>query len=55
MVNVYDEAAPRGATHLRAAYITAGDTLAVIHMEKPKTQSAVPFHQTVLLQAQLLG
>ncbi|SNT42245.1 hypothetical protein [Actinacidiphila glaucinigra] len=55
MVSPYNEAAPRGATHLRAAYITAGDTLAVVHMEKRGTQSAVPFHQTVLLQAQLLG
>ncbi|WP_018559643.1 MULTISPECIES: hypothetical protein [unclassified Streptomyces] len=55
MVSPYNEAAPRGATHLRAAYITAGDTLAVVHMEKAGTQPAVPFHQTVLLQAQLLG
>jgi hypothetical protein len=55
MVSPYNETAPRGATHLRAAYISSGDTLAVVHMEKPGTQSDVPFHQTVLLQAQLLG
>ncbi|MDX3235735.1 hypothetical protein PV392_08550 [Streptomyces sp. ME03-5709C] len=54
-VSAFDEAAPRGAVHLRAAYITSGDTLAVIHMERPKSQPVVPFDQAVLLQAQLLG
>ncbi|MGW1494820.1 hypothetical protein [Streptomyces sp. NPDC002402] len=53
--NVYDEAAPRGPLHVRHAYITAGDTVALIVQSKKGTASAVPFHQTVVLQNQLLG
>ncbi|MET7616913.1 hypothetical protein [Streptomyces sp. NPDC005408] len=52
---VYDEAAPRGAVHVRHAYITAGDTIALIVQSKKGTAAAVPFHQTVVLQNQLLG
>ncbi|WP_455360625.1 hypothetical protein [Streptomyces sp. SYSU K21746] len=53
--DVYDEAAPLGPLHVRHAYITAGDTLAlIVHSNKGKA-NAVPFHQTVVLQNQLLG
>ncbi|MFF3399195.1 hypothetical protein ACFYW6_11810 [Streptomyces sp. NPDC002659] len=53
--NVYDEAAPRGPLHVRHAYITAGDTIALIVQSRKGTAPAVPFHQTVVLQNQLLG
>lgn len=52
---VYDEAAPRGPLHVRHAYITAGDTIALIVQSRKGTAAAVPFHQTVVLQNQLLG
>ncbi|MGI5403960.1 hypothetical protein ACQEVG_31810 [Streptomyces sp. CA-135486] len=52
---LYDEAAPRGPLHVRHAYITAGDTIALIIQSKKGTAAAVPFHQTVVLQNQLLG
>ncbi|WP_455350990.1 hypothetical protein [Streptomyces sp. SYSU K217416] len=52
---VYDEAPPYGAAHVRHAYVMAGDTLAlIVHSNKGKA-NAVPFHQTVVLQNQLLG
>ncbi|WP_309239309.1 hypothetical protein [Streptomyces lunaelactis] len=52
---VYDEAAPRGPVHVRHAYITAGDTIALIIQSKKGKAPAVPFHQAVVLQNQLLG
>ncbi|MFD7613449.1 hypothetical protein [Streptomyces sp. NPDC059828] len=52
---VYDEAAPRGPVHVRHAYIAAGDTVALIIQERKGKAHAVPFHQTVVLQSQLLG
>ncbi|MFD5429845.1 hypothetical protein [Streptomyces sp. NPDC127084] len=52
---VFKEKAPAGALDVRHGHILAGDTLAlVIHERKGKT-AAVPFHQTLVLQNQLLG
>ncbi|MEU1620632.1 hypothetical protein ABZ479_25435 [Streptomyces sp. NPDC005722] len=53
--SLFDEDTPRGAEHVRYGYVQAGDVLAVVVLSKAGTQPAVPFHQTVLLQAQLLG
>ncbi|MFB7286466.1 hypothetical protein [Actinacidiphila glaucinigra] len=53
--SLFDEDKPRGAEHVRYGYVQAGDVLAVVVLSKAGTQPAVPFHQTVLLQAQLLG
>lgn len=52
---VYDEAAPRGPVHVRHAYISAGDTLALVVQSRKGSAPRVPFHQTVILQNQLLG
>ncbi|MFE9170651.1 hypothetical protein ACFYNZ_14185 [Streptomyces kebangsaanensis] len=52
---VYAEAKPYGAEQVRQAYLTAGDTLAVIIQSRKGTAAAVPFHQTVALQGQLLA
>ncbi|MFD3740666.1 hypothetical protein [Streptomyces sp. NPDC058629] len=51
------EKAPHGAAHTRQAYSGAGDTLALIVHERPgkKEAARIPFHQTVILQNQLLG
>ncbi|KIF68725.1 hypothetical protein HY68_08940 [Streptomyces sp. AcH 505] len=54
-VSVFTELKPYGATHVRQAYVLAGDTLALVIEEKKGTAPAVPFHQTLLLQSQLLG
>ncbi|WP_431962138.1 hypothetical protein [Actinacidiphila sp. bgisy160] len=54
-VSLFDEDKPRGAEHVRFGYVQAGDVLALVVLSKAGTQPAVPFHQTVLLQAQLLG
>lgn len=51
---VYDEAAPRGPVHVRHAYITAGDTVAFVVLSRKGEVPRVPFHQTVVLQNQLL-
>ncbi|MFE6042372.1 hypothetical protein [Streptomyces sp. NPDC056452] len=54
---VYTEAKPYGAEHVRHAYVLAGDTVAlVVHTRKGAAGTeTVPFHQTVVLQNQLLG
>lgn len=54
---VYTEAKPYGAEQVRHAYVLAGDTVAlVVHTRKGAAGTeAVPFHQTVVLQNQLLG
>ncbi|MEU0953920.1 hypothetical protein ACFTTN_09155 [Streptomyces niveus] len=52
---VYDEVAPRGPVHVRHAYISAGDTLALVVQSRKGSAAAVPFAQTVILQNQLLG
>ncbi|WP_073950946.1 hypothetical protein [Streptomyces kebangsaanensis] len=53
--SVYTEAKPYGAEQVRHAYLTAGDTLAVIIQSRRGTAAAVPFQQTVALQGQLLA
>lgn len=55
LVYSYDEAKPRGKTHTRHAYLLAGDTLALVVQSREGTAPAVPYWQTVILQAQLLG
>lgn len=54
---VYDEAKPYGEEQVRQGYLVAGDTLAlVVQTRKGKEGTAtVPFHQTLILQNQLLG
>ncbi|MFI8001575.1 hypothetical protein [Streptomyces sp. NPDC086010] len=54
---VYSEAKPYGAEQVRHAYVLAGDTVAlVVHARKGAAGTeAVPFHQTLILQNQLLG
>ncbi|KIF75786.1 hypothetical protein QR77_21630 [Streptomyces sp. 150FB] len=51
----YTEPKPYGATQVRQGYIRAGDTLALVVNEKKGGAAAVPFHQTMILQTQLLG
>jgi len=41
--------------HVRFARIVVGDTFALVVQSRKGTTPAVPFHQTVALQAQLLG
>ncbi|SDN50282.1 hypothetical protein [Streptomyces wuyuanensis] len=54
-VSVYTESKPIGPEHTRQAYVVAGDTVAlIVHTRKGEALS-VPFHQTVVLQNQLLG
>ncbi|MFE3146732.1 hypothetical protein ACFXJ6_08710 [Streptomyces sp. NPDC059218] len=54
---VYDEAKPYGEAQVRQGYLVAGDTLGlVVQSRKGKEGTrSVPFHQTVILQNQLLG
>ncbi|WP_445526881.1 hypothetical protein [Streptomyces cyslabdanicus] len=51
----YTEAKPYGAEQVRQAYLTAGDTLAVIVQSRKGAAAAVPFQQTVVLQSELLA
>jgi hypothetical protein len=54
----YDEDKPRGTTYVRYAALLSGDTVGLVVMSAPSASGgppAVPFHQTVTLQAQLLG
>ncbi|MCX4455088.1 hypothetical protein OOK58_24005 [Streptomyces sp. NBC_01728] len=53
--HAYDETKPYGAEQVRQAYLSAGDTLAVIVQSRKGTAKAVPFQQAVVLQSQLLG
>lgn len=57
LASVYTEAKPYGAEQARHAYVLAGDTVAlVVHTRKGTAGTeAVPFHQSVILQNQLLG
>ncbi|MFF0066521.1 hypothetical protein ACFYRC_34310 [Streptomyces sp. NPDC005279] len=52
---LYTEAKPFGPEQTRQAYIAAGDTLALIVQSRKGGTRAVPFHQTVVLQNQLLS
>ncbi len=51
----YQEKKPYGPEQTRWAYITAGDTLAMVTQTRKGGALAVPFQQTLALQAQLLG
>lgn len=53
-VSPYAEAKPYGAEQIRQAYLSAGDTVAVIVQSRKGEAKAVPFQQTVTLQSQLL-
>jgi hypothetical protein len=55
--NAYDEDKPYGARHLRYACVRLGDTIEFVLLSGKGGSSpqAVPFHQTVTLQSQLLG
>uniref|UniRef100_A0AAU2V5P5 Uncharacterized protein n=1 Tax=Streptomyces sp. NBC_00003 TaxID=2903608 RepID=A0AAU2V5P5_9ACTN len=53
--DVYVESAPTGPVQVRHAYIAAGDILALVVQSRKGTAAAVPFHQTAVLQEQLLG
>ena len=52
---VYVEPKPYGVDHVRHAYLSAGDTLALIVQSRKGETLDVPFRQTVALQGQLLG
>ncbi|MEU9785251.1 hypothetical protein AB0H92_30545 [Streptomyces phaeochromogenes] len=51
----YAETKPYGAEQVRQAYLSAGDTVALIVQSRKGTAGAVPFQQTVVLQSQLLS
>ncbi|MFG2559192.1 hypothetical protein [Streptomyces sp. NPDC048496] len=55
--SVYAEGKPYGSEQVRHAHVLSGDTLAlVIQSRKGKAGTErVPFHQTLILQNQLLG
>ena len=53
--SAYVEAKPYGAEQVRQAYLSAGDTVAVIVQSKKGAAAALPFQQTVVLQSQLLS
>jgi endonuclease YncB( thermonuclease family) len=55
VTTLYTEDKPYGDGQSRQAYLSAGDTLAVITQTGKGTAPAVPFQQTVALQSQLLG
>ncbi|MFF2013347.1 hypothetical protein ACFVWY_30380 [Streptomyces sp. NPDC058195] len=54
---VYDEVKPYGEARVRQGYVVAGDTLGLVVQSRTGKEStrSVPFHQTVILQTQLLG
>ncbi|MFF3312675.1 hypothetical protein [Streptomyces sp. NPDC002952] len=52
---VYTETKPYGPEQVRQAYLSAGDTMALIVQSRKGHAEAVPFQQTVTLQSQLLG
>ncbi|MDH6451136.1 hypothetical protein M2155_003544 [Streptomyces sp. SAI-119] len=52
---VYDEPRPYGTEHVRQAYLSAGDVLAVVLQSRAGTVATVPFAQTVALQSRLLA
>ncbi|MEU3448645.1 hypothetical protein AB0H29_15690 [Streptomyces thermolilacinus] len=52
---VFREKAPYGPGQTRQAYIVAGDTLGLVVQSREGAAPQVPFHQTVVLQNQLLG
>ncbi|TRV77326.1 hypothetical protein FKN01_16435 [Streptomyces sp. 130] len=53
---VFSEPKPYGSAQVRAGYVVAGDTVAlVVQSREGGGTPRVPFHQTVILQNQLLG
>ncbi|MGW5851522.1 hypothetical protein ACWFQ8_26855 [Streptomyces sp. NPDC055254] len=54
-VSVYEEGKPFGDEQVRFGCLQAGDVQAVIVQSRKGGLPAVPFHQTVILQGQLLG
>ncbi|MEU3049214.1 MULTISPECIES: hypothetical protein [unclassified Streptomyces] len=52
---VYQEPKPHGQEQLRHGHVLAGDTLALVVHARKGGVPAVPFHQSVVLQNQLLG
>ncbi|MFE7462871.1 hypothetical protein ACFU6R_02025 [Streptomyces sp. NPDC057499] len=54
---VYDETKPYGEERVRHGYVVAGDTLGLVVQSRKGEDTArgVPFHQTMILQTQLLG
>ncbi len=53
--SAYDERRPYGAEHVRQAYLSAGDVLAVVLQSREGTVATGPFVQTLALQTQLLA
>ncbi|MFF3981987.1 hypothetical protein [Streptomyces sp. NPDC001828] len=53
--DVYVESAPTGPVQVRHAYLAAGDIVALVVQSRKGSAAAVPFHQTTILQEQLLG
>lgn len=51
----YVESKPYGAEQVRQAYLSVGDVLALVTQSRKGSAKAVPFQQTVVLQAQLLS
>jgi hypothetical protein len=51
----YSEQKPYGAAQLRLAYLSAGDTVAVVEQSRKGGAAAVPFRQTLILQSELLS
>ncbi|MFE7574362.1 hypothetical protein ACFU5Z_06450 [Streptomyces sp. NPDC057521] len=54
---VFSEPKPYGAAQVRTGFVIAGDTLAVVVQSRKGAAGTpgVPFHQTLILQNQLLG
>lgn len=54
---VFNEPKPFGAEQMRIGYVVAGDTVAVVVQSRKGAggTARIPFHQTVILQNQLLG
>ena len=54
---VFSEPKPYGAAQVRQAYLVAGDTVALVVQSRKGGGGTprIPFHQTVILQNQLLG
>ncbi|WP_420856532.1 hypothetical protein [Streptomyces mangrovisoli] len=55
VVNPYVEQKPYGAEQVRQAYLSAGDTVAIVLQSRKGEALAVPFEQTVTLQSELLS
>ncbi|MEU6540610.1 hypothetical protein [Streptomyces sp. NPDC047000] len=51
----YSETKPYGAEQLRTAFVSAGDTVAVVEQSRKGGAATVPFQQTVTLQSELLA